>query len=87
MTDIMAEYLQPRQAQLYDAQFNVNMNVDLSLLEFDTSSDTLTFTFTSTFLKPCATRAIPSLSYKLVSMDGGVFTYELSAARSPSRWS
>ena len=81
MTDIMAEYLQPRQAQLYDAQFNVNMNVDLSLLEFDTSSDTLTFTFTSTFLKPCATRAIPSLSYKLVSMDGGVFTYELSVDR------
>lgn len=81
MTDIMAEYLQPRQAQLYDAQFNVNMNVDLSLLEFDTSSDTLTFTFTSTFLKPRTTRAIPSLSYKLVSMDGGVFTYELSVDR------
>ena len=81
MTDIMAEYLQPRQQQLYDAQFNVHMNVDLSLLEFNTDSDELTFTFTSTFLKPRTTSAIPSLSYELVSTDGGVFTYELSVDR------
>ena len=81
MTDIMAEYLQPRQAQLYDAQFNVNMNVDLSLLEFTSSSDTLTFTFTSTFLKPRRTSAIPSLDYTLVSTEDGVFTYELTVDR------
>ncbi len=78
MTDIMAGYLQPRQEQLYDAKFNVNVNMDLKLLEFDTNADTLEFTFTSTFLKP---RDAANISYALKGYENGIFTYTLSVDR------
>lgn len=78
MTDIMAGYLQPRQAQLYDAKFVVNIDMDLDLLEFDTNADTLEFTFTSTFLKP---RDAANISYALESYKDGIFTYTLYVNR------
>lgn len=78
MTDLMAGYLQPRQAQLYDAKFVVNIDMDLDLLQFDTTAETLEFTFTSTFLKPCDANAI---SYKLESYQDGIFTYTLYVNR------
>ena len=81
MTEEMALYLQPRQAQLSRANFNVHMNVDMSVLEFDTTDTTLTFTFTSTFLKPVTASTIPGYTFHLDSYANGIFTYSLTVNR------
>lgn len=52
MHEDMADYLYPRQSQLYKANFTVQMRVDFDWLEFVETGDTLTFTFKSSFLKP-----------------------------------
>ena len=86
MTDIMAGYLQPRQQQLYDAQFDVHMNVDLEWLDFVSGSDPLTFTFKSTFLKPVMPAGANG-GYTFTCTDYNAetqyFTYQISASR---RW-
>ena len=76
MTEEMADYLQPRQAQLYKANFVVNVKIDdaASLLDFTKSGDQK-ITFTSTFLKPVDS---DNYTYQLLSRDGKVFKYELT---------
>lgn len=81
MTEEMAIYLQARQAQLCRANFNIHMNVDMEVLEFDTDSTELTFTFTSTFLKPVPTTATDGYTSYLDSYTDGVFTYILKVDR------
>lgn len=81
MTEEMAIYLQARQAQLCRANFNIHMNVDMEVLEFDTDSTELTFTFTSTFLKPVPTTAADGYTSYLDSYTDGVFTYILKVDR------
>ena len=80
MTEEMATYLQARQSQLYCANFNVHMNVDMDVLEFDTDNSMLNFTFTSTFLKPVEDGA-GHYSVSLTGYDGGVFSYTLRVDR------
>ena len=61
MTDIMAGYLQPRQANLMRARFNVHINVNNGeILEMTDPKSAVTFS--STFLKP-------------VDTTGGTLTY------------
>ncbi len=83
MTDTMATYLQARQTQLYDAQFHVNMNVELDWLDWTATGDKLTFTFKSTFLKPKQPdRATDSdYSFKLEKHEGNYFTYTITASK------
>lgn len=86
MTDIMAEYLQPRQKQLYDAQFRVNMNVELDWLDWTAAGSTLTFTFRSTFLKPVQPKdaGTGDYSFLLIKDDdtsSKYFTYEITASK------
>ena len=53
MTEEMALYLLPRQSQLMNAKFNVCVEIDTNVLEFDDAgSGRLTVTFKSKFLKP-----------------------------------
>ena len=55
MTETMATYLYGRQAQLLDARFNVDINIDVDKVDFVTKDDgSAEFTFKSTFLKPIA---------------------------------
>lgn len=69
MTELMAEYLAPREKNLYDAQFEVKINIkNGNLLEMDGSTQKVTFS--STFLKPVSTAGV-TMSY-----SGGRFTYE-----------
>ena len=84
MTDVMATYLQARQGNLMKASFDIHVNMDMELLEFDTDKDTITMTFTSTFLKPAAKYADGTKSpytYVLKGYDAAtkVFTYEITA--------
>ena len=86
MTDIMAEYLQPRQKQLYDAQFNVNMNVELDWLDWTDAGSTLTFTFRSTFLKPVQPKDAGTGDYnfhliKDNDTSSKYFTYAITASK------
>ena len=83
MTDAMATYLQARQTQLYDAQFNVNMNVDLDWLDWTATESTLTFTFKSTFLKPKQPAGATNTDYrfKLEGREGNYFTYKITASK------
>lgn len=92
MKDTMAYYLQARQSQLMDAKFNVHVEMDMDLLEFDESGDTLTVTFSSSFLKPWDVddddiRRYPEAfsDYKagaytseLVKYEDGLYYYEIS---------
>ena len=80
MTEEMATYLQARQSQLYCANFNVHMNVDMDVLEFDTDNSMLNFTFTSTFLKPVEDGA-GHYSVSLTGYSDGVFSYTLRVDR------
>ena len=83
MTDIMAEYLWVRQTQLYDAKFNVNMNVELDWLDWTETGDKLTFTFKSTFLKPMQPDSAKDTDYsfKLEGREGKYFTYTITASK------
>lgn len=83
MTDIMAEYLQQRQTQLYDAKFCVNMNVELDWLDWTATSDKLTFTFKSTFLKPMQPDGASGndYSFKLEKREGNFFIYTITASK------
>ena len=83
MTDIMAEYLQQRQTQLYDAKFHVNMNVELDWLDWTATSDKLTFTFKSTFLKPMQPDGVSGndYSFKLEKREGNFFIYTITASK------
>ena len=83
MTEEMATYLQVRQRQLMRAEFNVNVDMDLSLLEFEGNPKNVTVEFTSTFLKPVAMEDVTGYSYKLKSVDGGVYAYEITV---PFSW-
>lgn len=83
MTEEMATYLQVRQRQLMRAEFNVNVDMDLSLLEFEGNPKNVTVEFTSTFLKPVAMEDVSGYSYKLKSVDGGVYAYEITV---PFSW-
>ena len=80
----MATYLQARQKQLYDAQFRVNMNVELDWLDWTAAGDKLTFTFRSTFLKPLQPKdAGTDYSFLLKDYDDETkyFTYEITASK------
>lgn len=79
MTDIMANYLQPRQCQLYQADFNVHMHVDLEWLEF-VDENPLTFTFKSTFLKPVQPEGVSTedYSYMLTKTEDKWFIYTIT---------
>lgn len=85
MTDIMARYLQARQKQLYDAKFNVNMNIDLEWLDWTATGDTLTFAFKSTFLKPMQPKGVGTgdYSFSLTEYDDETkyFTYTITASK------
>ena len=54
MTETMATHLYKRQAQLLDARFNVDINIDVDKVDFVTTDGSAEFTFGSTFLKPIA---------------------------------
>ena len=82
MTEEMAIYLQVRQMQLMRAEFNVNVNMDLDLLEFIGNPETVTVDFTSTFLKP-ADMNVKGYSYKLTGVKDGVFAYQITV---PMSW-
>ena len=85
MTDIMAEYLQQRQTQLYDAKFNVNMNVELDWLDWTATGDKLTFTFKSTFLKPMQPAGVEDTDYSfskpVYDPATKYFTYTITASK------
>ena len=83
MTDTMATYLWARQTQLYDAKFNVNMNVDFDWLDWTATGDKLTFTFKSTFLKPMQPErtGASEYSFKLKEHEGKYFTYTITASK------
>lgn len=83
MTDIMAEYLLPRQQQLYDAKFFVNMNIDLDWLEWKDNGTELKFTFQSTFLKPMQPDGSTSKDYRyeLTEHKDNLFTYEIIVSK------
>ncbi len=84
MGSVMAAYLQPRQKQLYDASFNVNMNVDLEWLEFVDGS-TLKFTFQSTFLKPVQPGGASGSDYSFAltgyDAESKYFTYTITVSK------
>ena len=82
MTEEMAIYLQVRQMQLMRAEFNVNIDMDLDLLEFVGNPETITVDFTSTFLKP-ADMAVNGYRYELKSVNNGVFAYAITV---PTSW-
>ena len=85
MKEEMALYLQARQKQLYDAQFRVNMKVELDWLDWTASGETLEFTFKSTFLKPkLPTNAGSDYSVSSPKYDPTTkyFTYTIAASKS-----
>lgn len=81
MTEEMATYLCARQNQLYDAQFTVNLKIDLDQLEWVTnSSGHVTFTFTSSFLKPVYPEGITLDDYsRPVDENGNRVDYEIES--------
>ena len=85
MKEEMAMYLQVRQKQLYDAQFNVNMNVELDWLDWTATGETLEFTFKSTFLKPVKPSGASDAAYSVSGprYDGATkyFTYTITASK------
>ena len=83
MKEEMALYLRARQKQLYDAQFHVNMNVELDWLDWTESEDTLDFTFESTFLKPVQPRGAVATDYsfQLKKHEGKYFIYTITASK------
>lgn len=84
----MADYLVPRQGQLYKADFTVQMRVDFEWLEFVEEGEALTFTFKSSFLKPVqpANAAASDYSFALTDTptEGGIkyFVYTITAKKS-----
>ena len=91
MTDVMAEYLCPRQTQLMRAEFVVTVNLDAAWLTFDTQSDTVKVNFDSTFLKPNenpsdaawdgASDITMPTGFELVKKVGDRYYYEISYRR------
>lgn len=76
MTETMATYLHGRQAQLLDARFNVDINIDVDKVDFVTKDRSAEFTFKSTFLKPIEKAGVYTVSSPKITNESGYTWFE-----------